>query len=99
MNNFLQPFLADGQQYTHDEFIELLISTLDQQLMVSKSFKLDKNLCVQVGNKTDTMNLLHIAETVSVGSKKHCVPWNWSSRVHSFAEGKIPKRPMLKASE
>ncbi|KEH28240.1 GDSL-like lipase/acylhydrolase [Medicago truncatula] len=32
VNNFLQPFMADGQQYTHDEFIELLISTLDQQL-------------------------------------------------------------------
>ncbi|KAK7300684.1 hypothetical protein RJT34_11532 [Clitoria ternatea] len=32
VNNFLQPFLADGQQYTYDEFIELLISTLDQQL-------------------------------------------------------------------
>ncbi|XP_059643712.1 GDSL esterase/lipase At5g37690 [Cornus florida] len=32
VNNFLQPFLADGQQYTHDEFIELLMSTLDQQL-------------------------------------------------------------------
>ncbi|XP_057725654.1 GDSL esterase/lipase At5g37690 isoform X1 [Arachis stenosperma] len=32
VNNFLQPFLADGQQYTHDEFVELLISTLDQQL-------------------------------------------------------------------
>lgn len=34
MNNYLQPFLADGQQYTHDEFVELLISTLDQQLTV-----------------------------------------------------------------
>ncbi|KAJ9147262.1 hypothetical protein P3X46_029439 [Hevea brasiliensis] len=33
VNNFLQPFLADGQQYTHDEFLELLISTLDQQLI------------------------------------------------------------------
>ncbi|KAJ1391146.1 SGNH hydrolase superfamily [Sesbania bispinosa] len=33
VNNFLQPFLADGQQYTHDEFVELLTSTLDQQLM------------------------------------------------------------------
>lgn len=32
VNNFLQPFLADSQQYTHDEFVELLISTLDQQL-------------------------------------------------------------------
>ncbi|KDP25781.1 hypothetical protein JCGZ_22503 [Jatropha curcas] len=32
VNNFLQPFLADGQQYTHDEFVELLISKLDQQL-------------------------------------------------------------------
>lgn len=35
MNNFLQPFLADGQQYTHDEFLALLLSTLDQQLTVS----------------------------------------------------------------
>ncbi|XP_030523842.1 GDSL esterase/lipase At5g37690 [Rhodamnia argentea] len=32
VNNFLQPFLPDSQQYTHDEFLELLISTLDQQL-------------------------------------------------------------------
>ncbi|XP_042509871.1 GDSL esterase/lipase At5g37690 [Macadamia integrifolia] len=31
VNNFLQPFLADGQQYTPDEFLDLLISTLDQQ--------------------------------------------------------------------
>ncbi|WJX63902.1 hypothetical protein P8452_48734 [Trifolium repens] len=31
VNNFLQPFMADSQQYTHDEFIELLISTLDKQ--------------------------------------------------------------------
>ncbi|KAJ6960642.1 hypothetical protein NC653_038611 [Populus alba x Populus x berolinensis] len=32
VNNFLQPFLADGQQYSSDEFVELLISTLDKQL-------------------------------------------------------------------
>ncbi|KAF8389969.1 hypothetical protein HHK36_024489 [Tetracentron sinense] len=32
VNNYLQPFLPDGQQYTHDEFLELLISTLEQQL-------------------------------------------------------------------
>ncbi|PKI54401.1 hypothetical protein CRG98_025188 [Punica granatum] len=32
VNNFLQPFLADGQQYTHDEFVELLASTLEHQL-------------------------------------------------------------------
>ncbi|XP_019177163.1 PREDICTED: GDSL esterase/lipase At5g37690-like [Ipomoea nil] len=32
VNNFLQPFLADGQQYTHDEFVELLMTTLGQQL-------------------------------------------------------------------
>ncbi|KAL5573817.1 hypothetical protein UlMin_023414 [Ulmus minor] len=32
VNNFLQPFLAAGQQYTHDEFVELLISNLDKQL-------------------------------------------------------------------
>lgn len=32
VNNFLQPFLTDAQQYTPDEFVELLISTLDQQL-------------------------------------------------------------------
>lgn len=34
VNNYLQPFLADGQQYTHDEFIGLLISTLGEQFMV-----------------------------------------------------------------
>lgn len=28
--------MADGQQYTHDEFIELLISTLDQQFKVNE---------------------------------------------------------------
>ncbi|XP_052196772.1 GDSL esterase/lipase At5g37690 [Diospyros lotus] len=33
VNNFLQPFLPDGQQYTHDEFLGLLISTLEQQLV------------------------------------------------------------------
>ncbi|TXG69915.1 hypothetical protein EZV62_004850 [Acer yangbiense] len=33
VNNYLQPFLSDGQQYTHDEFVELMISTLDQQLL------------------------------------------------------------------
>ncbi|GAB4831584.1 hypothetical protein Ancab_005596 [Ancistrocladus abbreviatus] len=32
VNNFLQPFMADGQQYSHDEFVGLLISTLEQQL-------------------------------------------------------------------
>ncbi|KAI3451291.1 hypothetical protein Pfo_007956 [Paulownia fortunei] len=32
VNNFLQPFLADGQQYTHEEFVELVISTLGEQL-------------------------------------------------------------------
>ncbi|CAI9753230.1 unnamed protein product [Fraxinus pennsylvanica] len=32
VSNFLQPFLADGQQYTHDEFVGLLISTLGEQL-------------------------------------------------------------------
>lgn len=36
VNNFLQPFLADGQQFTHDEFLEFLISTLGEQLMVCK---------------------------------------------------------------
>ncbi|XP_010528545.1 PREDICTED: GDSL esterase/lipase At5g37690 [Tarenaya hassleriana] len=32
VNNFLQPFMADGQQYTHDDFVELLVSTLNTQL-------------------------------------------------------------------
>ncbi|CAA0831225.1 GDSL esterase/lipase [Striga hermonthica] len=32
VNNFLQPFLPDGQQYSHDEFVELLISTLGEQI-------------------------------------------------------------------
>ncbi|XP_021833607.1 GDSL esterase/lipase At5g37690-like [Prunus avium] len=31
VNNYLQPFLADGQQYTYDEFVELLITTLEGQ--------------------------------------------------------------------
>ncbi|MCD7451684.1 hypothetical protein HAX54_013005, partial [Datura stramonium] len=31
VNNFLQPFFAFGQQYTHDEFVELLTSTLGEQ--------------------------------------------------------------------
>lgn len=36
INNFLQPFMADGQAYTHDEFLMLLNSTLDHQLKVIK---------------------------------------------------------------
>ncbi|CAI9111369.1 OLC1v1011582C1 [Oldenlandia corymbosa var. corymbosa] len=32
VNNYLQPFLADSQQYTHDDFVELLTSTLAEQL-------------------------------------------------------------------
>ncbi|XP_062217547.1 GDSL esterase/lipase At5g37690-like [Phragmites australis] len=32
INNFLQPFMADGTTYTHDQFIHLLITTLDRQL-------------------------------------------------------------------
>lgn len=36
INNFLQPFMADGQAYTHDEFIVLLNTTLHSQLMVIK---------------------------------------------------------------
>jgi hypothetical protein len=37
--------MADSQQYTHDEFIELLISTLDKQFKVSKilTFHTDRN--------------------------------------------------------
>ncbi|CAK7339024.1 unnamed protein product [Dovyalis caffra] len=31
VNNYLQPFLADGQQYTYEEFVDLLISTLVKQ--------------------------------------------------------------------
>ena len=36
INNFLQPFMADGTTYTHDQFIRLLITTLDRQLKASK---------------------------------------------------------------
>lgn len=32
VNNFLQPFMVAGQQYSHDEFVDLLITTLGQQL-------------------------------------------------------------------
>ncbi|RXH90657.1 hypothetical protein DVH24_035421 [Malus domestica] len=31
VNNYLQPFSADCQQYTYDEFVELLIGTLERQ--------------------------------------------------------------------
>lgn len=34
VNNFLQPFMASGQQYSHDEFIGLLVATLEQQLVM-----------------------------------------------------------------
>lgn len=40
VNNYLQPFLADGQQYTHDDFVQLLISTLEQQLLVREAYKI-----------------------------------------------------------
>jgi phospholipase/lecithinase/hemolysin len=32
VNNFLRPFMADGIVYTHDEFIGLLMETMDRQL-------------------------------------------------------------------
>ncbi|KAJ6791429.1 GDSL esterase/lipase [Iris pallida] len=32
VNNYLQPFLADAQEYSHDDFLDLVISTLDGQL-------------------------------------------------------------------
>ncbi|OAY79189.1 GDSL esterase/lipase [Ananas comosus] len=32
INNFLQPFMADGTIYTHNEFMVLLMTTLDRQL-------------------------------------------------------------------
>ncbi|XP_074294559.1 GDSL esterase/lipase At5g37690 [Silene latifolia] len=31
VNNFLQPFMAAGQEYSHDEFVDLLLATLEQQ--------------------------------------------------------------------
>jgi len=34
VNNYLQPFLADAQQYTHDDFVKLLMVTLTGQLKV-----------------------------------------------------------------
>lgn len=34
INNFLQPFLADGHIYTLQEFEDLLINTLERQLTV-----------------------------------------------------------------
>ncbi|OEL17059.1 GDSL esterase/lipase [Dichanthelium oligosanthes] len=37
INNFLQPFMADGTNYTHDQFIRLLIATLDRQLKARSS--------------------------------------------------------------
>ena len=37
VNNFLRPFMADGIVYTHDEFIGLLMDTIDRQLTVSST--------------------------------------------------------------
>ncbi|KAG1334146.1 GDSL esterase/lipase [Cocos nucifera] len=34
VNNFMQPFLVDAQLYTHNEFLELLVITLNGQLRV-----------------------------------------------------------------
>lgn len=50
VNNYLQPFLADGQQYTYDEFVELLITTLEGQLMVSLISRLLPEFLVYVYN-------------------------------------------------
>ncbi|XP_062104864.1 GDSL esterase/lipase At5g37690 [Humulus lupulus] len=47
VNNYLQPFLADGQQYTHDEFVQLLTSTLDRQL--KRLYELDARKIVLHG--------------------------------------------------
>lgn len=46
VNNYLQPFLADGQQYTHDEFVGLLISKLGEQFTVKNPLSLQPSyLC------------------------------------------------------
>ncbi|KAK9741282.1 hypothetical protein RND81_03G094600 [Saponaria officinalis] len=33
VNNFLQPFMAAGQEYSHDEFVDLLIATVQRQFV------------------------------------------------------------------
>ncbi|KAL9227024.1 hypothetical protein vseg_002770 [Gypsophila vaccaria] len=33
VNNFLQPFMAAGQEYSHDEFIDLLVATVEGQFV------------------------------------------------------------------
>ena len=32
MNTFLRPFMADGIVYTHEEFVGILMDTINQQL-------------------------------------------------------------------
>jgi hypothetical protein len=44
VNNFLRPFMADGIVYTHDEFIGLLMDTIDRQLTVSSTATIDSAL-------------------------------------------------------
>lgn len=34
VNNYLQPFMVAGQEYSHDEFVDVLTVTLEQQLVV-----------------------------------------------------------------
>ncbi|KAK6913532.1 hypothetical protein RJ641_023133 [Dillenia turbinata] len=50
VNNYLQPFLADAEQYTHDEFIGLLASTLEKQLTV----------CYEISSHCDASSFLHL---------------------------------------
>uniref|UniRef100_A0A2P2J5B5 GDSL esterase/lipase At5g37690 n=2 Tax=Rhizophora mucronata TaxID=61149 RepID=A0A2P2J5B5_RHIMU len=67
VNNFLMPFLADGQQYTHDEFVRLLISKLDNQL--SMLYQLGARKIVFYG-----LGPLGCAPSQRVKSKKgHCL--------------------------
>lgn len=35
VNNYLQPFLQDAQTYSHDAFVDLLMTTLNGQLRVN----------------------------------------------------------------
>jgi len=107
VNNFLQPFLADGQLYTPDEFMELLISTLEHQLSVkmltpysifssANTIKIHKELKLSLISCERGFVML---EALPTWSTKDGVSWPWASRLHSFSEGEIKDRPMLKASE
>ncbi|KAJ6738535.1 hypothetical protein OIU74_003484 [Salix koriyanagi] len=103
VNNYLQPFLADGQEYTPEEFVKLVITTLDNQLTVKKAPS--TRCCISLVLSTIFLTINHIswivpmAEVIPAGCPKGGLPWSWSTWLHSITEGEIKDREVLKESK